>query len=110
MNFLRGHRFRLDDCLRLAVPRQIDNVIARFFAVRGPEDVTAAVLNFLFEFEQVAVEMIDRFPLYLMAFLARRLPILKSRATAANRGVVLINVVANYLAVSLIGRLYRSFS
>ena len=68
--------------------------------------MAAAFFHALFEFEEIAIEIVERFPLDFMATLACRFPISKARATSIVRAAVLIDGAANDLTMGEVGRFY----
>ena len=105
VNFLGDHGFRFHDGADAALARKIGDVRARFFGVLGPKYVASTRFHALLEFQEIAVEMVHRFPLYFLAPFPRGLPIEKARAAAFECFVVLVDAVPDDFAMREIGGL-----
>ena len=69
MNFLGNHGFRFHHLVDTAADGEFGDVPAGFGRIRGPEDVTTAFFHTLFEFEKIAIEIVERFPFDFVAAL-----------------------------------------
>src|SRR5580698_416423 len=78
------------------------DVAARFRGILRPEDVASAFQYAPLEFEEITVEVVQRFPLDFVATLPRRLPIREAQSAPAVRCVVLVDALANDFAVGQI--------
>ena len=82
MNFFGDHRFRFHDLANAVADGKFGDIAAGFFGILGPDDVAATFFHSLFKFEEVAIEIVQRFPFDFVAALACRFPIGKARAAS----------------------------
>ena len=106
MDFFRHHGFRLHHGAHTEPRGNVLYVGAGFFAIGGPENMSAARNHFFFELEKVAIQMIDGFPLDLLALLASGFPVLDARATLEVCYIVAVHAALNDFAVHQVRRLH----
>src|SRR5581483_267194 len=102
VNLLGDHGLRLDDGLDVVFFRDLENVIARLFAIRCPEDVSTTRRDRLFELDQILIESAERFGLDLCAAVAGGLPIGKPRLAFVVSRFVAVDTLADGLAMTQI--------
>src|ERR1051326_7129919 len=80
MNLIGGHCLGLDDRSALFIADDPQNDVTRLGAGAGPMDFCAARCQFVSEFDEVFVQVIDGFPFCFSSRLAGGLPALESGA------------------------------
>ena len=108
VDLFRHHGFRLHHGAHTEPRGKVLYISAGLFAIGRPENMSAARRDFFFELEQVAIEMIDGFPLDLLTLFARGFPVLDPRASFEMCGIVAIHAAPNNFAVHQVRRLYGS--
>ena len=82
MNFLGGHRLRLDDGPRFFLADDLQDDFARLRRRARPNNFCSARFELCGEFVEISVEMIDRFPFRFGGELARGIPSFETRPCA----------------------------
>ena len=103
MNFLGDHGFRFHHLVDTAADGEFGDVAAGFGRIRRPENVTTAFFHTLFEFQKIAIEIIECFPFDFMATLAGGFPVGEAGATSIVGAAVLIDAAADDLTMSEVG-------
>ena len=106
LDFFRDHGFRLHHRAHTEPGGEVLHIGASFFAIGRPENMSAARDHFFFELEKVAIEMIDSFPLDLLALLASSLPVLDARAPLEVCHIVAVHAAPDDFAVHQVRRLH----
>src|ERR1017187_1819488 len=105
MDLFRDHGFRLDDGPNTAADGEVDDIAPRVFRSFRPEDVSSTRFHVLLKFQQVAIKMIDRFPLDHLAVLAGNSPIPEPCLSTFGRSIVEIDSAPDNLPMPQISRL-----
>jgi hypothetical protein len=82
VDLLGRHAFRLDNGPGIFLLCEADNVVPSLLTIAGPEYGRAALAESVREFNQIGVEMVDRFPFDLSSLISSSLPILDDRGLA----------------------------